>query len=103
MELFFPYEISRVSYFFRNLLFGLVCTLTSPVFRDPHNQELALRIIPIALLAIALPAYAIFFIIRPRCNDIGIHWACSFIALVPYINIVFGLVLLFWPPKVGNL
>ena len=67
----------------------------------PHDT--VAKLILAAVAALALMAYTIFFIARPRCNDIGINWAWSFLALVPYLNLLFGLYLLFWPPKANNL
>jgi len=55
------------------------------------------------IVGLALLVYVIFFIVRPRCNDIGIHWTWSFLTLVPYLNLLFGLYLLFWPSKADNL
>jgi len=100
MELLFPYEISRTSYFFRALLNSLICTLIKYEF-PIHGS--ALRAFVTMIVGLALLVYVIFFIVRPRCNDIGIHWTWSFLTLVPYLNLLFGLYLLFWPSKADNL
>lgn len=50
-------------------------------------------------LMILIVIYSIFFIVLPRVRDIEIRWWWCLFCLIPLVNIVLGIVLLFHPPK----
>lgn len=96
MKFLFPTRISRLSYFLRNLSVVAVAYGLSAIAEEPlQNKSPLWLLLLISILAFALLAYWVFYIGRPRCKDAGINRWFLLLALVPYVDAVFGLTLLF--------
>jgi uncharacterized membrane protein YhaH (DUF805 family) len=52
----------------------------------------------LVLLILALAAYQLIFIIRPRIRDIGMNNWWLLLILVPVVDVLFGTILLFRAP-----
>lgn len=95
IRLLFPARIARLNYLVRNFLFGAATWPLADPWEDAQKAPFALRDLWLALLSLALVAYWFVSIVRPRCRDAGMHWAWGFLIFLPFVNVVFALVLLF--------
>ena len=95
INILFPSRIARLNYLFRTILFVATTWPLKDVLDQAQKHALAVSDLLIVILALALCVYWFLWIVRPRCRDAGMHWAWGFLILVPFINVLFGLVLLF--------
>lgn len=96
IDIFFPRRLHRLGYLFRGLAadgvtyFAYSCSTTM-------NSTLWWA------WAIALLVYGMFFIVLPRIRDIGMSGWWLLATLIPVVNVVFGIILLFRAPAMlGN-
>jgi len=91
IEILFPRRLHRLGYLFRGLVadgvtyFLYSCSTTM-------NSKLWWACV------IALLVYGMFFIILPRIRDIGMSGWWLLAILIPVVNVVFGIILLFRAP-----
>ena len=92
IEFIFPLRLHRLAYFLRavatDVLAGFIYA-----FSGTNASSIWL-----VLLILALAAYQLFFIILPRIRDIGMNNWWLLLILVPVIDVVFGIILLFRAP-----
>jgi hypothetical protein len=92
IDFIFPSRLHRLAYFLRvvttNVLAGFVYA-----FSGTNSSGLWL-----VLLLVALAVYQLFFIILPRIRDIGMGKWWLLLTLIPGVNVVFGIILLFRAP-----
>lgn len=70
---------------------------STPGYHDPRTAEVAARWIP--LLVIAWPAICIG---AQRLHDTGRSGLWQFLGLIPLVNLMLGLYMLFWPGNTGE-
>jgi len=99
MEIIFPNRIARISYLIRHVLFFLAGIPLIDAMDSTENKEIALVDLWILLTALVLVGYWVYYIIRPRCKDMGINPWFSLIAFIPFIDFLFGIMLLFTRSK----
>jgi len=94
IEFIFPLRLHRLAYFLRavttDILAGFIYA-----FSGTNASSIWL-----VLLFLALAVYQLFFIILPRIRDIGMSNWWLLLILVPGINGVFGIILLFRAPVI---
>lgn len=94
MEILFPNRIARMSYFVRHILIILATIPLVDAMDAIENKDPALVDLWLLLAAFALAGYWVLFIVRPRCKDMGINAWYSLLALIPLVDLLFGLMLL---------
>jgi uncharacterized membrane protein YhaH (DUF805 family) len=91
----FPRRIGRVSFLVRYVLFLLAAVIASVLLKAGEGKIVLLS------LAILILLFALFYFIRfilvARVRDTGLHTAFALLILVPLVNFLFVLVLLFVP------
>jgi uncharacterized membrane protein YhaH (DUF805 family) len=95
-NLLFPYRIGRVEYFVRGLILGLLVAFPSTLADRTENPFLLL-FCGVLLLVIGVAAFWIQII--PRMRDLKWNTKLAWLMLVPGVNIIMGVGLLFMPPK----
>ncbi len=95
MSFLFPARLGRLSYFGRFVLFSLGTSPLAAFFDQEVGATFSINDLWLLLLGLALIGYWLVWIVRPRCKDAGMHWAWMFLMLVPLLNVVIGLILLF--------
>ena len=94
LQTLFPKRIGRRDYFVRLLvLFALIGCL---VFIGFFSWG-ALNSVPAPLVIVPLFAFYFMSVLLPRVRDVGLHGGFVLIALVPPINVLFLIGLLFIP------
>jgi uncharacterized membrane protein YhaH (DUF805 family) len=94
IEFIFPGRLHRLAYFLRGVttdIFG-GCIYA---FSGTNASSIWL-----VLLLAALGVYQMFFVILPRIRDIGMGGWWLLLMLVPGVNVVFGIILLFRAPVI---
>ncbi len=92
IEFIFPGRLHRLAYFLRGVatdIFG--CFVYA--FSGTNTSSAWL-----VLLLVTLCVYQLFFIILPRIRDIGMGRWWLLLTLVPGVDVVFGIILLFRAP-----
>src|SRR5690349_18406517 len=94
MRFLFPSQIGRLSYLFRTLIIAIATAPLGANF-DKKDFPASTNDVLILLLSLAIIAYWLGYIVRPRCKDIGMAWGWMFLMLVPLANLGLSLLLLF--------
>ncbi len=102
LEVILPHSIARISYLIRHILFVIGSNALIPLYDSDPNAPLTSTDFWLLLLGIAVAAYWILYIVRPRCRNMGINARYCLLALVPLVNLLFAFTLLFIPPKVQS-
>ena len=97
-EFLFPHKLRRLNYFIRGLTFEAILCF-SPANFEPGKLSFDGEWPLIGLLGIWLVYYAIF-VILPRMRDSGTPLWLVVLAFIPYVNVLFGLALLFKPSSI---
>jgi len=92
IEFLFPSRLHRLAYFFRGVTTDILAGFIY-AFSGTNTSSIWL-----VLLFVALAVYELFFIILPRIRDIGMSNWWLLLILVPGVNVVFGIILLFRAP-----
>ena len=92
----FPYRIGRLEYFLRGLGLGVLMAFPSILSESIENVILQL-VFSILTLSIVIASFWIYII--PRMRDLGWNPKLAWLMIVPGVNIVMGIGLLFMPPK----
>ena len=110
-DLFFPDALTRLDYFMRMMVINIAGdSLAMPVFKrilkslssglcDISNIWVLAGIAYLVLLVIIWAWYSIKGLVIPRMADVGFHTGYWWIMLIPFINVVLGLFLVFIPGK----
>ncbi|HRQ89078.1 MAG TPA: hypothetical protein PLA50_09785 [Bacteroidia bacterium] len=96
-DLLFPSEIGRISFLIRLVLLLVVLTLIVVVLPLPDSSPE--REQTIWLVAIPFAIYNLLFISLPRIRDIGFPSWFAIFALIPYLNGILFLLLVFAPKR----
>ena len=92
--LFFPKRIGRVSYFIRHCAIGL---LLLGIVGSGLLQEYELTG---WILLLVFLIYELLWVVLPRMRDLRMGTFWIILTLVPLINVIFGLILLFRPSAI---
>lgn len=94
-EFFFPNRLHRLAYFLRSIAANISGALlyANSSMMDPLWFWSAV---------VALTVYALFFIMLPRLQDVGMNGWWLVVAFIPVANIVLGLILLFRAPSMSR-
>jgi hypothetical protein len=94
-EFILPRRLHRLAYFLRlvaaNGVTAFVCAngaTMAPLFWWPS--------------IILIPIYSTFFVALPRIRDVGMSTWCLTACFVPFVNVVFGIILLFRSPTLRS-
>lgn len=99
VDLFFPKELRRLSYFLRALPWNYaIWTLAAAT--DYWKPASAMAMMQL-LGASALVLYGVFFIFLPRARDAGMSGWILLLALVPYLSSLLSLALLLKSSRSG--
>ena len=85
----FPKRLHRLAYFLRLVLFNF-CLILILAYRDVDNVGIT--------ASVFVSLYAMFFILLPRINDIGMSGWWLIVSLIPVANVLLGIILLFRAP-----
>ena len=100
---FFPERIGRLSFLGRQILLYLLCTIAGIAMPVTNRQQSMAVTLAIAVGVLAVAVFIVVcqfgFILVPRLRDVGLHGAFSLLILVPIINGIFFIVLIFLPPN----
>ncbi len=92
----FPYRIGRIDYFLRGLALGLLMAFPSIIAE--HTETVILQLLfSVLTLLIFIASFWIYVI--PRMRDLGWNPKLAWLMIVPGVNIVMAIGLLFMPPK----
>jgi tetratricopeptide (TPR) repeat protein/membrane associated rhomboid family serine protease len=92
--LFLPRRIGRFSYFIRNCALGLLSWwIVGSGFVEKPTGARAILLLPCLI-------YHLIWVVLPRIRDLRMRTSRVILALVPFINVVFGLVLMFRPSAI---
>jgi uncharacterized membrane protein YhaH (DUF805 family) len=89
----FPRRLHRLAYFFRGLIFDII---TGLFYSYGTTMNARIWWAPVVILTI----YGMFFIILPRIRDIGMSGWWVLAMLIPVVNVVFGIILIFRAPVI---
>ena len=89
---FFTGRIARLNYFLSSIAMGLVAWVLVLLFSLAFGRIVGLVALVLVYVAIL---FLNFSLIIRRCHDLGWSGWWSLLVLVPFVNIVVGLVLLF--------
>ena len=92
IEIVFPRRLHRLAYFLRLIIANI---LSSFLYTDRDTMNASIWWI----VVIALALYGLFFILLPRLRDVGMSTWWLLVALVPLVNILLGIILLFRAPE----
>ena len=93
IDFIFPHRLHRLAY----LLRGLAADAVTGVLYS-CSTTMDVRIWWVSVITLTL--YGMFFIVLPRIRDIGMRGWWLLVALIPVVNIVFGIILLFRAPAI---
>lgn len=94
IDFIFPTRLHRLAYLLRGAATDIV---TGFIYAfSGTNASSALLVLSFVTLAL----YQLFFVILPRIRDIGLGGWWLLLVLVPGVNVVFGIILLFRAPVV---
>ena len=64
--------------------------------RENANEmtEPQVAVVICAAVGVLISVYSLMYIVRPRCKDAGIPSWFALFMLLPYLNLVFGIILL---------
>ena len=96
VTLFFPSRIGRGSYFIR----GCATTLLGWGFIGGSGPAIESNVMATILVLLAF-VYSTFWVVLPRMRDISMRPFWLILILVPGIDAVFGLVLMFRPSAIA--
>jgi uncharacterized membrane protein YhaH (DUF805 family) len=94
MRILFPKQIGRLSYLVRIVLFSIVASSFEPL-SESISPGLSARNMALALFALAVIAYGFIYVILPRVRDADLPRTSMILALIPIVNLGYGLLLLF--------
>jgi uncharacterized membrane protein YhaH (DUF805 family) len=57
-------------------------------------SEPQVAVLAFVAVGVLITFYALMYIVRPRCKDAGIPSWLALLMLLPYLNLVFGIILL---------
>ena len=97
-EFLFPHKLRRLNYFVRDLTFEAILYF-SPANFEPGKLSFDGDWPLTGLLGIWL-VYCAIFVILPRMRDSGTPSWLVVLAFIPYVNVLFGLALLFKPSSI---
>ena len=97
----FPDRIGRIAFLIRYIVFLVAILFASFLLRLPDHIHSPIAGIVFPLCAVVVLIFCLVCMFRsilfPRLRDVGLHLAFSLIILVPVINFLFLLFLLFVP------
>jgi uncharacterized membrane protein YhaH (DUF805 family) len=99
-SILFPARIARVSFLIRYIIFLVAAVIASVMldFSDHVSSGAKIAFAGGAVVLLVFLLVALFrSILIPRIRDMGLHPAWSLLILVPFINFIFVLALLFVP------
>ena len=94
IDFIFPSRLHRLAYFLRGVTTDILAGFIY-AFSGTNASSVWL-----VLSFVALCVYQLFFIILPRIRDIGMRRLWLLLVLVPGVNVVFGIILLFRAPVI---
>ena len=92
IDFLFPRQLHRLSYFLR-----LVAANVFSAFLYRSSTTIDPRLWWIAVIGVSL--YGLFFILLPRLRDAGMSAWWLIAALIPFVAILLGIILLFRAPE----
>jgi uncharacterized membrane protein YhaH (DUF805 family) len=99
----FPHRIGRLAYALRYLIMLVVAVAGSLLVNVADASDSAGISIVLSLAGIVIMVFALVALFRsillPRLRDVGVHGAWALLILVPFLNVLFVLALLFIPPN----
>jgi hypothetical protein len=95
VALLFPKRLGRVSYFIRNCVLLLLSWGLLGGFLPNESDEIATILLLLAFV------YSTFWVVLPRMRDLSMRPFWLILMMVPVLNMVFGLVLMFRPSAIG--
>jgi len=97
IEIAFPKTLGRLSYLIRAIPANAVMLWASAAAET--ENELTGDELFLCIAGVIVAVYAVFFIYLPRVRDAGMPVWSLILALIPYLSIAYGIVLLFRPSK----
>ncbi len=97
MEFVFPKRLGRLSYLVRAIPANAVMLWAVAAAETENGLTGDALLLCIAGLIVGV--YAVFYVYLPRVRDAGMTAWSLILALIPYVSIAYGLVLLFRPSK----